>query len=105
VGKLLTINNNFMENIEIITKEESRIEKVEKMSKGEVVLDENNQPVLEDKEIIEQKEYVRITNAQDIDKEAYIAQLERAIADDDAEIARRQAHKAISEDTLNSLIN
>lgn len=88
--------------MEIIIKEESRIEKVEKKDKkGDVVLDENEQPVLEDKEVIEQKEYVRTYSEEP--KDFVILQLEREIEDDEAEIARRQAHKVALEEQLASL--
>jgi hypothetical protein len=77
--------------MEIITKQVIRKELVEKFSKGKVVLDENEMPVMEEKEVVEDKEFVR--EYVDIAKEEKIAELERYIADDVAEIARRTEHK------------
>ena len=77
--------------MEIITKKVTRKELVEKLSKGKVVLDENENPVMEEKEVVEDKEFVR--EYVDIAKEEKILQLETYIADDVAEIARRTASK------------
>jgi hypothetical protein len=75
--------------MEIITKEVSKLELVEKLSKGVPVLDENEMPVMEEKEVVEQKEFVR--EYIDIAKEEKILQLQTRKNDNDAEIARRTA--------------
>ena len=74
---------------EIITKEESKVAVVEKLSKGKVVLDENEMPVMEEKEAVEQKEFVR--EYIDTPKDEKITELQSRKNDNDAEIARRTA--------------
>jgi len=56
------INNKHME---IIIKEEKRIEKFEKKVDGEIVLDEKGEPEMETKEVIEQKKFIRKTILED----------------------------------------
>lgn len=43
---------------------------------------------------------VEVSEVRSMEKDAYIAELEQKIADDDAEIARRTAHKQELQDKL-----
>jgi len=73
---------------------------------GTIVTEEILKPIEKfTREEVKENGIVEVSEVRSIEKDVYIAEIEQKIADDDAEITRRTAHKQELQDKLALLYN